>query len=302
MATVAAALRRDWRMLALAAPGLLIFVLFAYLPLLGNVIAFQDYLPFLGVAHSPWVGFENFTMMFDDPAFVRAVVNTLVITGIQLLLFFPVPIVLALLIHSLVQPHMRRLVQNVIYLPHFLSWVIIVAIFQQMFGEASGAPQLLASLGMPGFKPMSDPGFFKWLVAFQLIWKDAGWGTIIFLAALLSIDESLYEAAAVDGAGRWSRLWHITLPSILPIATVLLILRLGSALTVGFEQILLQRDAVGARAAEVLDTYVYFQGVVGGQWGVSAAAGLIKGAVGTALVIAADRAAKRMGQAGIYSA
>jgi len=288
-------------MLLLALPGALIFIVFSYLPLLGNVIAFQDYLPFIGIADSPFVGFENFAQLGNDPAFWNAVKNTIVITAVQLVFFFPLPIALALLIHSIMSEKLRRFVQSVVYLPHFISWVIIVALFQQMLGEAGPGGQFLAAIGQEQFRPLSDPDFFKWLVTIQMIWKDAGWAAIIFLAALLSIDDTLYEAAAMDGAGRWQRLWHITLPGIMPVIVVLLILRLGTSLSVGFEQILLQRDAVGAQAAEVLDTYVYFQGVIGGQWGVSAAAGLIKGLVGTLIVVAANRMAKAMGQRGMYA-
>src|SRR5262249_23311928 len=144
-----------------------------------------------------------------------------------------------------------------------------------------------------------DPTLFKWLVVAELIWKETGWGTIIYLAALLSIDVTLYEAAAVDGAGRWQRLWHVTLPGLIGITVLLLILRLGKILGVGFEQILLQRDFVGPEAGEVLDTYVYYQGVVGGQWSVTAAAGLIKGIVGAVMVFTADRIARWFGQPGI---
>ena len=147
---------------------------------------------------------------------------------------------------------------------------------------------------------MTSSGFFPWLVTLQLIWKDTGWGTIIYLAALLSIDTELYEAAAVDGADRWRRLWHVTLPGIVPVTFLLLILHLGSILSVGFEQILLQRDAVGADAAEVLDTYVYFHGMLGGQWGITAAAGLVKGVVGLVLVLGANKLAHRFGQEGVY--
>jgi putative aldouronate transport system permease protein len=148
---------------------------------------------------------------------------------------------------------------------------------------------------------MTEPGLFKPLVTLQLMWKESGYATIIFLAALLNIEAALYEAAVVDGAGRWQRLWNITLPGILGVAILLLILRLGLALTSDFQQILLQRNAVGPAAGEVLDTYVYFKGIVGGQWGITAAAGLIKGIIGTLLVIGANRLAHRAGQEGVYS-
>ena len=194
----------------------------------------------------------------------------------------------------------RRFVQSVVYLPHFISWVIIVSLFQQMLGGSGTLSAWSRGLGLPGLNVMSDPDLFKWLITVELIWKETGWGTIIYLAALLSIDVSLYEAAAVDGAGPWGRFWHVTLPGLLSITILLLILRLGQILSVGFEQILLQRDFVGAPAAEVIDTFVYFHGVVGGQWGVTAAAGLLKGVVGAVLVIGANHLAHRFGQSGVF--
>jgi putative aldouronate transport system permease protein len=297
--SILAQIRRDWVMLALAAPGIIYFILFYYLPLFGYVIAFQDYQPFLGF-ESPWVGWDNFRDMLRDPRFWQAVSNTLQITLLQLILFFPAPLGLALLLNGIMSTKVRRFVQTVVYMPHFLSWVIVVALFQQILGGGGVVNYLLRDGGFATMDVMSNPALFKPLVVLQLIWKETGWATIIFLAALLSIDSSLYEAAATDGADRWRRLWHVTLPGIIGVTILLLILRLGTILTVGFEQILLQRQAVGPDAAEVLDTYVYFNGIVGGQWGITAAAGLVKGVVGTVLVIVANRVAHRLGQDGVY--
>jgi len=293
-------LRRDWVMLALVAPGLLYFLTFHYIPLFGYVTAFQDYRPFLGFVESPFVGWANFQAMAKDPRFWQALGNTLTIALLQLILYFPVPIGLALLLNSVISTSTRRFLQSVVYLPHFLSWVIVIALFQQLLGGAGAVNHVLREFSLPTTDVMSNPGFFKWLAVIQLIWKETGWGTIIYLAALLSIDASLYEAAAADGANRWRRLWHVTLPGLVGVTILLLILRLGSILTVGFEQMLLQRTAVGPEGAEVLDTYVYFQGILGGQWGVTAAAGLVKGIVGMALVLTANRLAHRLGQDGVY--
>jgi putative aldouronate transport system permease protein len=286
-------------MLALAAPGVLYFLFFYYLPLLGYVIAFQDYQPFLGF-ESPWVGWDNFRDMARDPKFWQAVSNTIQITVLQLVLYFPAPLALALMLNGIISTRVRRFVQTVVYMPHFLSWVIVVALFQQLFGGAGVSNHILRDAGLQTMDIMSYPPFFKWLAVLQLIWKETGWGTIIYLAALLSIDSSLYEAAAADGADRWQRMLHVTLPGLVGVTILLLILRLGNILSVGFEQILLQRQAVGPDAAEILDTYVYFNGVVGGQWGMTAAAGLVKGIVGTILVVIANKVAHRMGQDGVY--
>jgi putative aldouronate transport system permease protein len=293
-------LRRDWVMLALVAPGMLYFVTFHYVPLFGYVTAFQDYRPFLGFYESPFVGWANFQAMVRDARFWQAIGNTLTISLMQLFLYFPAPLGLALLLNSVVSTRTRRFLQSVVYLPHFLSWVIVVALFQQLLGGAGAVNHVLRDLALPTTDLMSNPGFFKWLAVIQLIWKETGWGTIIYLAALLSIDASLYEAAAADGANRWRRLWHVTLPGIVGVTILLLILRLGNILSVGFEQMLLQRTAVGPEGAEVLDTYVYFHGILGGQWGLTAAAGLVKGIVGMALVLSANHLAHRLGQDGVY--
>ncbi|GAA1735192.1 ABC transporter permease [Brachybacterium phenoliresistens] len=296
-----AKLRRDYPLAIMVAPAVVLLLLFVYVPLLGNVIAFMDYLPFVPILQSPWVGLENFTLLFADPAFWTAVSNTLQITAIQLLLFFPVPIALALLIHSLAWPWLRSIVQSVLYMPHFLSWVIVVGFFQQTLGAGGVLNRTLRELDLATIHVMSDPGTFKLLLVGQTVWKDAGWATIIFLAALAAIDDSLYEAAAIDGAGAWGRFWHVTLPGIRPIIVLLLILRLGDALSVGFEQIILQRNAVGPGAAEVLDTFVYYHGVVDGNWSIGIAAGLIKGVVGLILILAANKVAHMLGEQGVYS-
>ena len=295
--------RRIWRarwVYALMLPGLAYFLVFRYAPLLGNIIAFQDYSPFLGYAQSPFVGLANFRRLFSDADFAVALQNTLIISILQLIFFFPAPIALALLIDSLAHEPIKRLLQSVLYLPHFISWVIIIALWQQILGGDGMLNQALRAYGQPPVNIMSNPDLFKPLVVLQLIWKETGWGTIIFLAALAAIDPSLYEAAALDGASRWRRLWHITLPGISSVIVLLLILRLSQILNTGFEQLFLQRGAVGAAAAEVLDTFTYFRGVQGGVWSFSAAVGLVKGVVGTILVLAANWAAKRFGQEGAF--
>lgn len=291
---------RDRLMLLFVLPGVIYFILFGYLPLLGNIIAFEDYLPFIGFS-SPFVGFDNFASMINDTAFWQALSNTIIITILQLVFYFPAPIMLALLMQSIISTKVRRIIQSVVYLPHFISWVIVVSLWQQVLGGSGIFVHTLRDLGLPAINIMTEPGLFKALATSQLIWKETGYATIIFLAALLNIEAALYEAAVMDGAGRWQRLWNITLPGILGVVILLLILRLGLTLSVGFEQILLQRNAVGPAAGEVLDTYVYFKGIVGGQWGVTAAAGLIKGIFGTLIVIAANKLAHRFGQEGVYS-
>ena len=281
-------------------PGVLFFTVFAYLPMLGNIVAFQDYRPFKGIAGSEFVGFDNFMRIFSDPELMQALGNTLVIAALLLLFAFPAPIILALLINSLMSPRIKKIIQSVVYLPHFLSWVIVISMWQKIFGGSGALAHVLADFGIHGFNLMSDPDTFKFLVVAQSIWKSVGWGTIIYFAAIAGIPQELYEAAAVDGAGGWRRMWHVTLPGIMPIVSLLLILEIGGILNVGFEQLLLQQPAVGKDAAQVLDTFVYYRGILGGDWGLSTAAGLLKGIVATVLIIAANRFAKRVGGSGVF--
>ncbi|WIM97508.1 ABC transporter permease subunit [Actinoplanes oblitus] len=305
--TFGARLRRDWPLILMCVPAMLLLAVFHYLPALGNIIAFQDYNPFAGDSplqaflSSEWIGFGNFQYLFETPAFWESVRNTLAITAFQLVFYFPIPIMLAILLNSIMSPRLRSFVQSVVYLPHFFSWVLVVSLFQMMLGGAGLIAQTARDHGMTAPDLMTNPDTFYFLITSQAIWKDAGWGMIVFLAALAAIDPSLYEASAADGAGRWRRFWHITLPGLRPVIVLLLILRLGDALNVGFEQFYLQREAVGRDAAEVLDTYVYYQGIGVQQWGVGAAAGLFKALVGLLLILGANKVAHKLGEQGIYS-
>jgi putative aldouronate transport system permease protein len=296
-------LKRDKLILLLALPGIAVIITFHYYPLLGNVIAFQDYQPYLGIRESLWSGVDNFKILFNgDPDLLNALKNTLTITALQTVFVFPAPIVLALILNSLASNRLRQLVQSVLYLPHFLSWVIVVAVFQQVLGGAGLLNNYLRSSGHEALNIIGNADAFKALVTSQVIWKDTGWATILFLAVLAQIDRSLYEAASVDGASKLRQTWHITLPGMRPIIVLLFILKLGDSLSVGFEQILLQQQAVGRQASEVLDTFVYNNGVVGGAWGVAAAVGLVKGVIGLLLVLSANKVAHAFGEEGVYKA
>jgi putative aldouronate transport system permease protein len=290
---------QDRWMYAFMLPGLGYFLLFVYFPMLGNVIAFKKYSPFIGIRDSPWVGLENFQRLLSDPMFERALVNTLQIEFLQLLFAFPAPLLLALLLNSLVSEPIKRTIQSIVYLPHFLSWVIVVALWQQVFGGAGVINQYLRDNGHETLNIMGNPDFFKPLVVLQSMWKDIGWGTIIFLAALTKIDLQLYEAAAMDGANGRRRLLDVTLPGIRGVVILLLILRMGSMFSTGFEQYFLQRNAVGPEAAEVLDTLVYTLGFQSGQWSFAAAVGLMRGVVAAFLIFFANWLAKKYGEEGL---
>nr|WP_243761541.1 ABC transporter permease subunit [Streptomyces sp. YIM 98790] len=299
--------RRDWPLIAMTLPVVLALLVFAYIPIAGNVIAFKHFSPYNGenffdsFANSASAGFAHFERMWHDSYFRDALGNTLVFAFLQLVLFFPVPIALALLINSFLHSKVRAWSQAVLYLPHFFSWVLVITVFQQIFGGAGLIAQAARNSGFAdGFDLMTDPAFFKWLVTAQLIWKDAGWGIIVFLAALSAVNTELYESAAVDGAGRWRRMWHVTLPALRPVIALLLVLQVGNMLSVGMEQFLIQRTAVGPGASEVLDTYVWFTGIQRGQFSYAAAVGIVKGIFSLLMVLAANRVAHAMGEAGVY--
>jgi putative aldouronate transport system permease protein len=279
---------------------LLLLGIFAYIPMLGTVMAFKSYSIYDGFWASPWVGWYNFSRLFGDQLFWRALENTLVISAVQLVLYFPIPIVLALVLNSVINTRVRSIVQAVVYLPHFFSWVLVVTIFQEMLGGAGALNMLLRQHHIATWNIMTNPGMFKYLVTAQAVWKEAGWGIIVFLAALAAIDPTLYEAAAADGANRWRRLWHITLPGMRGVIVLMLVLRLGNALTVGFEQMLVQRQAVGRDASEVLDTFVYYYGVYDNNFSYGAAAGLFKGLLSLILILAANKLAHVFGEDGLY--
>ncbi|MEU4292894.1 ABC transporter permease subunit [Kribbella sp. NPDC026596] len=295
-------LLRDRVLLLFALPGTALIIAFHYVPLLGNVIAFKDYQPFLGIGGSDWSGWANFSVIFNgDPTFLRALKNTLILTSLQSVFVFPAPILLALLLNSLFSERIKRIAQSILYLPHFMSWVIVVALFQQMLGGSGLLNNYLRSHDLATINIIGNSELFHVLLTSQIIWKDTGWATILFLAALSQIDSQLYEAASVDGASRMKQLWHVTLPGLRGIIILLFILRLGDSLTVGFEQIILQQQAVGRDVSEVLDTYVYNNGVLGGAWGVAAAVGLVKGIVGVILVLTANKVAHIFGEQGVYN-
>lgn len=293
-------LRRDKSLILMTLPAVALLLVFNYLPLFGTITAFQYYDPLDGVRHSEWVGLDNFRQLFGDPLFWHALENTLYISAVQLVLFFPIPILLALLLNSVLNRRIRSVVQAITFLPHFYSWVLVVTIFQQMIGGAGLLNQFLRQHHAGTWDFMTDPHTFALLVTSQVVWKDAGWGIIVFLAALSAIDQNLYEAAAADGAGRWRRMWHITLPGMRSIIVLMLVLRLGNALTVGFEQMLIQRRAVGHDAADVLDTFAFYYGIGTQNYSYGAAAGIFKSVISLLLIWGANKLAHRFGEDGLY--
>jgi putative aldouronate transport system permease protein len=282
-------------------PGLLFFIIFKYIPMAGLVIAFQDFDPFSGFSGSAWVGLDHFQRLFTDPDFWLLLRNTLILSALNLFFFFPAPIAVAVLLNEVGKAWFRKTVQTVIYMPHFLSWVLVVSITVLLFGtQDGGINNLLASMGYNRIELLTDPHYFRLLYTAQNIWKEAGWNAIIFLAALAGIDPTLYEAAVMDGANRWKQVWHITLPALKSTIIILFILRLGQVLDLGFEHILLLQNPVNLNVADVFDTYVYRSGVLQGNFSYSTAVGIFKSAIGLVLIVSANKLAKLFKQEGVY--
>jgi len=282
-------------------PGMLFFLIFKYMPLFGIVIAFQDYSPVRGVMDSQWVGLKHFDHLFNDPKFWTILRNTLSISGLSLLILFPAPILLALLMNELRNQLYKRFIQTLVFFPHFLSWVIVISLSYFFLSSEEGIiNKLIATLHGSRISFLLEDIFIYPILMLQGLWKEVGWNIIIYLAAIAGINPTLYEAATIDGAGRLAQIRHITIPSIIPTIIILFILSLSSILEVNFEQVLLMQNAVTLHMMEVIDTYVYKIGVREGKFSYSTAVGLFKSVVGLIAVLAANRLIRRTGHEGIW--
>lgn len=286
---------------AMLLPGVLFFLVFRYGPMLGLVSAFQDYQPFLGFFKSKWVGLAHFKRFFSDQAFLMLLKNTMILALYNIVFYFPLPIIVALMLHEVKRMWFKRTVQTLVYIPHFLSWVVIASITYTLFNGDSGVfNNIITSAGGAKINFLSSEAWFRPLITAQVMWKETGWGTIIFLAALAGVNPELYAAAQMDGANRWQQLWNITIPAIRSTIVTLLILRLGNFLDSGFEQIFLMINPLNQNVGEVFDTYVYTMGISNGQLSYTSAVGLFKSVASLILVLLANNVAKRFGEEGIY--
>lgn len=294
-------LRRDLFLYLLVFPGLLYFLVFKYIPMWGVLIAFQNFSPYLGFLHSEWVGLEHFQRLFSNAEFYRIFRNTMAINLLSLIFFFPLPIILSLMMNELRLQWFKKTIQSIVYLPHFLSWVVIVGMSFLMLSQSEGViNQLLVAFGFEKIDFLTNPDYFWLLLTLQSIWKEVGWGTVLFLAAIAGVDTQQYEAAKLDGAGRLRQMWHVTLPAIRNVIIILLILRIGHIMDVGFEQVYLMMNGAVSEVAEVFDTYVYRVGILQAQFSYSTAVGLFKSVIGVALVVFANWLAKKFGEDGVY--
>ena len=293
-------LLRDRWLFLLLLPGLIYFVIFKYLPMFGIVIAFENYVPYSGVLGSEWVGFKWFQYFFKFPAWINYLKNTLILSLMNIVFYFPAPIILALLLNEMRSLRYKKVIQTLLYVPHFISIVIVVSITFVMFGSSGIVFKLTEMLLGHPINYMGSPDTFRWMIIGQTIWKEMGWGTIIFLAALTNVDTQLYEAAMVDGANRLQRLWHITLPAIRSTIVLMLILRMGSVLDTGYDHLILMANSLNRSVSQTLDVFVYQQGIQSGQFSYASAIGLMKAIVSVTLVVGSNKIAHMMGEQGLY--
>jgi putative aldouronate transport system permease protein len=287
------ALRRDWQLYSLALLPLLFFLVFRYLPMIGNVIAFRRFEPGGSMFGEEWVGLRYVRMFLSDPTFWQVFRNTLWLGGLTLVFCFPIPIVLALLLNEVRRRSLKRFVQSVSYLPHFLSIVIVAGITMQMLATDGPVNHILGWFGHDPIRFIQEPDWFRTVYVGSEIWQTAGWGTILYLAALTTIDEDLYEAARIDGASRWQQIWHVTLPGIRPTMVTLLILNIGTFMAVGFEKVLLLYNPLTYPTADVISTYVYRAGVESNSFSYAAAIGLFEAIIGLVLITSANQLSRR---------
>lgn len=282
-------------------PGFVYFVIFKYLPMGGMVIAFQDYQPYLGILDSPWVGMKHFIRLFTEETFFMLLSNTLILFALNIVIFFPLPIIVSLMLNEVRHRKFKNAIQTVIYIPHFMSWVIIVSISYVFMNVDGGLiNEAIAALGGEKISFLTSPEWLRPVYILQIIWKELGWSTIIYLAAVTTVDPQLYEAAEMDGASRLRKTWHVTLPAIRPVIITLLILKIGHTLDLGFEHLYLLINSLNREVGEIFDTYIYTAGLKNGQLSFSTAVGLFKGVVGLILVVLSNKLAKKLGEDGVY--
>lgn len=290
-------------------PGVLYMLIFNYLPMGGLIMAFQNFSPYNGEGmfgafiQSPFVGLDVFRKFFTGYDFWILLRNTLSISIASLIFYFPAPIILALFLNEIKNIKFKRVTQTMVYIPHFISMVIVASLTAQLFSTTDGVMyhllvQIFGKSNAPDI--MSNPRLFVPMLVGQSIWKETGYGTIIFLAALSGVDVQLYEAAEVDGANRWQKMWHVTLPAIRSTIVIMLILKVGTILNTGYEQIFLMQNSMNRSVSDVFDTYIYTKGVVNGNYSLATAAGMFKSIVSMIMVVGANKLAKLFGESGFY--
>ncbi|GAA2153688.1 MULTISPECIES: ABC transporter permease [Glycomyces] len=287
------AFKRDWQLYSLAIVPLIFFIVFKYGPMLGNVIAFRRFRPGGSIFGDEWVGLRYIEMFINDPSFWHVFTNTVVLGSVTMVVCFPLPIILALMLNEVRQQYFKKFVQSISYLPHFLSIVIIVGMLMQLLSLEGTVNQIIGAFGGEEVPFLQRAEWFRFIYVGSEVWQTVGWGTILYLAALTSIDDSLYEAAKIDGAGRWRQTWHVTLPGIRPTMVTLLILNIGSFINVGFEKVFLLYNPLTYETADVISTYLYRVGLVSNNLSYATAIGLFQALIGLVMVLSANVISRR---------
>jgi putative aldouronate transport system permease protein len=296
-----AAIMKHKALYLIALPGILFFIVFKYIPMIGSVIAFQDYNIFKGFWGSQWVGWAQFQKMFQYSDFLRILKNTLLINFYDLIFGFTAPILLALMLNEVRKILAQRIIQTIVYMPHFLSWVIISGVFIGILSPSTGLINtLLNAIGVDSVYFLADESYIRSIIVGSGMWRDTGWGTIIYLAALAGINPQLYEAAEIDGANRWQQTLKITLPTLLPTIMMLLLLQIGNFLDFGFERVDVFLNPFNRVNGEIFDTYIYKAGLLNNQYSYTTAIGIFKSVVGLILIVGANYVSRRTTGSSLY--
>lgn len=278
-------IKKYWPYYLMVLPGFLYFIVFKFIPMLGSIIAFQDFNIMGGMLKSPWVGLKHFKQLFTYSDFKRILTNTIFLGFCKTILIFPIPIILSLMLNEIQNLKLKKTIQTAVYIPYFISWVVVGGLIFDIFGIGGLFNNIRNALGMESVLVMQKESWFRPIYVISSIWKDAGWGTVVYLAAISGIDPSLYESAAMDGAGRFSRMRHITFPLLIPTIITLFLLNIGSFLDLGFDQVFNLQTPMTYNVSDIFDTYVYRVGIQQAQYSFTTAVGLFQSVVGLALVL-----------------
>lgn len=293
-------MKQNWTLYLLVLPVIVFYTLFCYKPMYGAIIAFKDYSPRLGIFGSPWVGMKHFVDFVSNPYFWRILKNTLWISVCTLIFSFPAPIILALLINELKSKRYARVVQTMSYLPHFISLVVICSLIKEFTRQDGVINDFLSLFGIPRQTMLNNPKLFVPVYVVSDIWQRIGWGSIIYLAALTGIDQELYEAARIDGANRWQQMWRITLPCIMPTVVIMLILRIGGLMNVGYEKIILLYNPAIYETSDVISSYVYRKGILERSYSFSSAVGLFNSLINCILLFASNWFSRKVNHTSLW--
>lgn len=295
-------IKKYWPLYVMVLPGLIFIILFRFIPMLGSVIAFQNYSVTRGLMGSPWIGLKNFQDLFKFPDFLRIFSNTLILGGLKIVFTFPAPIILALMLNEVSKNYLKKPIQTILYIPHFLSWVVVAGITFDLLGTGGLFNSLRAMFGLEPRLIIQEEGFFRPIYVLTSIWKEAGWGTVVYLAALTSIDPSLYESAMIDGANKFRQIVHITLPLLMPTVITIFLLNIGSFIDLGFDQVFNLLTPMTYNVGDIFDTYVYRVGILQARYSYTTAVGLFQSLIGLILVVTFNKIANKVsdGEGGLW--